>query len=381
MNVGAQTLELSQPVWGFQGSQTFTFTRYKYMLDFSGFTKFSKFELTGMEVQCNSVASGILLAPLGDTFRVAMSSITKPADRGITSHGRGCQDLIVETCSFVSSEEDQLVQNRRTIAFNVNANDAKIRGNRAARFAHFGIVGGSTHIFLGNHFFGGDEAPAGLRRAGLVFTNPTPHSILTRNYIDNSFIEMSNEHDAYPDFDNEFSFGGLTLTGNVFIAINVSTAFRWMVLAPKGAGHFLTNMSVSGNTFRTFGGSIDRVDMADTTVAGLDYTRFRNIHFANNTFHGVTQLTQSPVPFEHVQNTESATWVVSAGAFLPFGARARAVGGVATKGAVTTAANAVVYDLPNVLNEQGAGATQVHLRWSQAVKGRAFVTVRCDNPT
>jgi hypothetical protein len=139
-------------------------------------------------------------------------------------------------------------------------------------------------------------------------------------------------------------------------------------------------MSVTGNTFRTFSGVIDRVDMADTTVAALDYSRFRNIVFNNNTFHGVTQTTQSPVVFEHVQNTESATWVVSAGAFLPFAARARTVEAVATKGAVTTAGNVTIYDNPNTLSEQGASLNQVHLRWSQAVKGRALVTLRCDNP-
>jgi hypothetical protein len=264
--------------------------------------------------------------------------------------------------------------------FNLNANDAKIRGNRAARFAHFGIAGGSTHIFVGNHFFGGDDATLGVRRAGIVFTNPTPHAILTGNYIDNSFIELSNEHDANPGFDNEFSFGGLTLTGNVFIAISVSPGFRWLVFSPKGPGHFLTNMSVTGNTFRTFSGVIDRVDVVDTTVATLDYSRFRNVHFAQNSYHGVTQVTQSPVPVEHIQNTESATWVVDAGALLPFGARARTVEAVAPKGNVTTAANAVNYDMPNALVEQGVSQQQVHLRWPVAVKGRALVTVRCDNP-
>lgn len=380
VNVAAGSLELSQPIWGFQGTQSFTFTRYKYMLDFSGFTKFSKFELTGMELQCNGLSSGILLAPLGDTFRMAISSLTKPADRGITSHGRGCQDLIIDTCNFVSNEEVLLAQNRKTIVFNLNANDAKIRGNRAARFAHFGVAGGSTHIFLGNHFFGGDDSTLGQRRAGIVFTNPTPHAILTGNYIDNSFIELSNEHDANPGYDNEFSFGGLTLTGNVFIAISVSAAFRWLVFSPKGTGHFLTNMSVTGNTFRTFSGVIDRVDMVDTTVATLDYSRFRNIHFAQNSFLGVTQATQSPVPIEHIQNTESATWVVDAGALLPFGARARTVEAVAPKGAVTTAASVVNYDMPNALVEQGVALQQVHLRWPVAVKGRALVTVRCDNP-
>ena len=38
----------------------------------------------------------------------------------------------------------------------------------------------------------------------------------TGNYIDNCFVEWTNEHDAAPDFSSEYSFGGLSLTGNVF---------------------------------------------------------------------------------------------------------------------------------------------------------------------
>jgi hypothetical protein len=380
VNVSAGTLELSQPIWGFQGTQSFNFRRYKYMLDFSGFTKFSKFELTGMELQCNGIASGILLAPEGDTFRLALSSLTRPADRGITSHGRGCQDLILDNCMFTSNEQSLAVQDRKTIVFNVNANDAKIRGNRAARFAHFGILAGTTHIFVGNHFFGGDDFPNGIRRSGVVFTAPTPNSILTGNYIDNSFIEMSNEHDAQPDFASEFSFGGLTITGNIFVCVRVLPSFRWIVVAPKGSGHFVTNLSVTGNTFRRVSGSIDRVDGVDTTVAGLDYTRFMNITFANNAFANISQMTQSPVTIEHVQNTESATWIIDATDFLPFASRTRNVVGVVPDGLVTNASNVAQYVQPYALTEQGTGQRFAHLRWPAAVKGRALVTVRCDNP-
>ncbi|MGL4319280.1 MAG: right-handed parallel beta-helix repeat-containing protein [Paracoccaceae bacterium] len=380
VNVAAQTLELSQRIWGFQGTQNFTFRRYKYMLDFSGFTKFSKFELTGMELQCNGVASGILLAPDGDTFRIAISSLTKPADRGITSHGRGCQDLIIDNCMFMSAEQDLPVQNRKTIVFNVNANDAKIRGNRASRFAHFGVFAGSTNILVGNHFFGGDDEDVGVRRAGVVFTQTSPNSILTGNYIDNSFIEMSNEHDSEPDFGSEYSFGGLTITGNIFLCLRTLASFSWIVVAPKGTGHFVANLSVTGNTFRRAGGNIQRVEAVDDTVAGLNYTRFLNVTFANNVFAGVNQLTQSPVTIEHSQNTESATWVVDASDFLPFASRSRNVVGVVPDGAVTNSANAAQFVQPYALSEQGAGQRLAHLRWPTAVKGRAWVTVRCDNP-
>jgi hypothetical protein len=381
VDIPGGTVELSQPLWNAAGTQTFTFTRYKYMLDFSGFTRLSKFELTGMELQCNGVASGILLAPSGDTFRLAISSLTRPADRGITSHGRGCQDLIVDNCMFASNEQSLPAQNRKTVVFNVNANDAKIRGNRASRFGTFGVVAGTTHIFVGNHFFGGDDEMPGLRRAGLVFTTPTPNAILTGNYIDNCFVEMSNEHDANPGFDNEFSFGGLTLTGNIFVSINTLPSFRWLVVSPKGAGHSLSNLSVTGNTFRTINATIDRIEAVDATVAGLDYTRFRNITIVNNAFNGVNQLTQSPVVHEHVQNTDSATWVVDAAAFLPFAARARNVQASMPKGLVTNASNVAQYVAPYALVEQGTGQNQVHLKWPSAVKGRAMVTVRCDNPS
>ncbi len=380
VDIPGGTVELSQPLWNAIGTRTYTFTRYKYLLDFSGFSKFSKFELTGMELQCNGVASGILLAPEGDTFRVALSSITRPADRGITSHGRGCQDLLIDNCMFASNEQTLPAQNRKTVVFNVNANDAKIRGNRASRFGTFGVVAGTTHIFVGNHFFGGDDEMPGLRRAGLVFTTPTSNAILTGNYIDNFFIEISNEHDARPEFDTEFSFGGLTITGNIFVSINVLPSFRWIVMSPKGPGHTLSNMSVTGNTFRTISGTIDRIEAVDATVAGFDYTRFRNINFTNNAFNGVNQFTQAPVIYEHVQNTDSATWVVDAGAFLPFGARARNVQAVMPKGTITNATNVVQYVAPYALVEQGTGQTQVHLKWPTAVKGRAMVSVRCDNP-
>ena len=379
-NVPAGTVELSQPLWAAAGTRTFTFERYKYMLDFSGFTSLSKFELSNLEFLSFGLASVINLAPSGEIFRVADCVINRPKDRGITSSGRGCQDLQIDSCQFISNEQGLAAQNRTTVAFNVNANDAKIRLNRSSRFAHFGIMNGTGHIILGNHFFGGDEETAGVRRAGLVFTQTNVKSFLTGNYIDNCFVELTNEHDDEPNFSSEFTFGGLSITGNVFMASNVAPWFRWLVITPRGAGHALNGFIVTNNTFRVTGSTIDRVEMVDTTYATLAFNSFRNIMFEGNTFNAVTQATVSPLLVQHSQNTAADTWSVDGGAYLPFQSFARNVTGLVAEGAITNAANVTQWTQPYVQVEQGAGNNLVNLKWQVPVKGVMQVTLRCDNP-
>lgn len=379
-DVGAGTITLSRPLWGAAGTRTYQFVRYKYMLDFSGFSSLSRFEIYDVEFQCNGRASAIMLPPSGKTFRLASSVINKPKDRGVTSIGDGCQGLFVDQCQFLSNEQPVPVQDRTTIALNVNSNDAKIRDNRIVRFAHFAIMGGSGNIFVGNHFFQGDDATAGVRRAGIVFTSTNIKTLITGNYIDNCFIEWGNEHDAAPEFSNEFSFGGLTITGNIFTANDVSPAFRWLVMAPYGPGHFLNGFMVNDNVFRTVNAQIDRVEAVDTTHATLDFSRFRNVIIEANTFNGITRGMQSPVMLRHDQNTAADTWVVDASQNLPFGAHARNVQSVVTEGAITTVGGAANFAMPYVETSRGPDANLIHLRWPQALRGRAHVTIRCDNP-
>ena len=49
-----------------------------------------------------------------------------------------------------------------------------------------------------------------------MITNTNCKTIFTGNYIDNCWIEWTNEHDPEPGFDGEFSFGALTVTGGIF---------------------------------------------------------------------------------------------------------------------------------------------------------------------
>jgi hypothetical protein len=213
-----------------------------------------------------------------------------------------------------------------------------------------------------------------------VLTDINLKSFITGNYIDNSFIELTNEHDDRPNNENEFSFGGLTVTGNIFTAANVAPWFRWLVITPYGSGQYVSGLTVSNNVFRVISANVDRIEAVDTTYATLAYNNFRNVIFENNTFNNVSQPTSSPVMVEHTQNTASDTWVVDASAYLPFASRARNVMSLVAEGAVSNASNVTQNLMPWVQVEQGAGGNLINIKWTMAVKGRMQVTLRCDNP-
>ncbi|MGB3147570.1 MAG: glycosyl hydrolase family 28-related protein [Paracoccaceae bacterium] len=380
VNVGASTLTLSQELYGAPGTQTYTFTRFKYVLDFSGFAQLDKMNLDDLDIQCNSAASGIMLAPAGLIFQLRDSYITAPADRGITSIGRGCQGMLIDRCQFLSKEGSVRAQDRVSIGLNTNANDVKIRNNRAQQFRHFAILGGTGNLLTGNHWFQGDSETAGVRLAGVVLATPNVKSTITGNYIDNSFVEWTNEYEANPDFLSQFSFGGLTVQGNICTASDMAAWFRWLVIKPYGTGHFIQGLNVSGNVFRTVNGSIDRVEGVDASFAGLSNVRMRNVLFAGNSFNGVTTATENPTLLEFEQVTEATVWTVDAGPVLPFGGWARNVEAVQPEGAITGPTGQIRSEMPFVDVEQGAAKTEVTVIWPQLSKGRVKLRVRMDNP-
>jgi hypothetical protein len=380
VNVGANEVTLSRPLYGAASNQNFTFTRFKYALDFSGFSKLSKFTLTDIEIQCNGRCSGIMMSPGGETFHLRDCFITRPLDRCLTSPGSGCQDLQIDNCLFASDEQSVASLARRSTVFNVNANDAKIRGNRFQRFRHTMVLNGNGHIIVGNHLFQGDGTTDGSRLGGIIFTTTNVKSIITGNYVDNCSIEMTNEHDQTPGFSNEFSFGGLTITGNIFTANDVGSWFRWIIVKPYGPGHFVQGLSVIGNTFKALNGNVDRIDAVDTSFAPLDASRARNVVFAGNTFNSISQITVNPVTLDFTQASDASTWTLDPSGYMPFGGEARVVESVVSLADITNAGGARVYDNPNVVRRVGANRNLVQLRWSQACKGSVSVSVRADRP-
>lgn len=378
-NVAQQRVTLSMPLYDAAGTQVFTFRRFKYILDFSGFEKLSKFSMSDIEFQCRGRASAILLAPEGLIFHVRDCFFTAPLDRAISSPGIGCQGMLIDRCQFLSNETAMRAQDRVSIAMNANANDVKLRDNRVTQFRHFAVLGGTSSIITGNHWFQGDDEPEGVRTAGLILTSTHNRATIANNYIDNCPIEWSNEHDHEPEFANEFSFSGLNIADNIFQAIDVAPWFRFFVIKPHGTGHFIDGLTMTGNIFRAIRGDIDRVEHVDTTFADLNYDRIRNVTVAGNMFNSVVQGIVNPAVILHDQNTAAATWVVDCAGPLPFGGYAQNVEAIVPRSKIKTAGNVARYDLPYVATEQGSARDQVTLNFPEAVSGTFSVTVRIDN--
>lgn len=380
VNAAAGEVTLTQQLHGASASQSYTFRRFRYMLDFSGFAGLSKLVISNVNLQCSGHCSAILMPRDGALFTLNECDITKPKDRGVTSAGNACQGMSIDNCRFSSNESPLTVSQRESIAFNVNSNDLKLRGSWFQHFRHTGVLSGTGHMIVGNHWFQGDNNTTGLRRAGLVFTAKNLKSVVTGNYVDNSGIELTNEHDATPNLGVEFSFGGLTITGNIFTANGAASWFRWIVVKPYGSGHFIQGLSVTGNTFRTINGNIGRIEGVDDSIATLDFGRMRNIVFSGNTFNGITQTCFNPVTLEFDQNTNQSNWVLNVGAFLPFEGYSRTVEAVSTQGMIRGSGGGAVWAMPYATTRYGGNENQVRLSWPEPCRGRVQITARMDTP-
>ncbi|WP_176248025.1 glycosyl hydrolase family 28-related protein [Sulfitobacter sp. HGT1] len=377
-NVATQEITLNAPLYDAAGTQNFSFSRFQYMLDFSNFASLSKFVLSDIEIQCNNVASGVNLAPSGVTFHMRDCFVSRPKDRGITSIGGGCQGMFIDRCQFLSSEDGLNVADRTSIAINCNANDVKIRDNRATRFRHFALVAGQNNIITGNHFFQGDTVPNGIRSAGLIIAAQHTGSVVQGNYIDNCFIEWTNEQDQAPDYSSEYSFSSLSITGNIFLSGEVAPWFSYIVIKPHGSGHVINGLTINDNRFRSLNGPIDRVERIDTSFADMDFSRMRNIEMTGNSFHGVNFPVANPVQVEHSQSSLAQTWVVDISERLPFQGWAIAVDSIAMDGPVRNTSNVAQFTVPYVLTDQGPDRDLFHLVWSTSVKGSIFMQARMD---
>ncbi|OUS33201.1 hypothetical protein A9Q94_20065 [Rhodobacterales bacterium 56_14_T64] len=377
-NTGASELTLSAPLYDAAGTQVFTFKDFKYILDFGGFSALSKFGITEVELQCNSHCSAIRLSPAGSVFSLDRCFISRPKDRGISSIGTGCQGILIDNCQFLSAEEAEDVPDRSSVGLNVNANDAKLRNNRVTKFRHFAMLAGGNNTVTGNHFFQGDSIANGVRTAGLILASTYCSTTVSDNYVDNCFIEWTNELDPTPDFTSGFSFSSLSVTDNVFLSGDVAPWFSYIVLKPYGNGHFLNGVSVSGNKFRSINGSIDRAERVDTSFSGLDFSRTKNVFFEGNTFHNVDASVANPLRIRHEQSSAAKTWTIDPGDNLPFGGWSRGVDSVIALGAITTSGGSSRYAMPYADPEQGSNKDQVDLVWEESVRGEVQLTMRMD---
>ncbi|MDA0186112.1 MAG: glycosyl hydrolase family 28-related protein [Proteobacteria bacterium] len=360
-------------------TQTYTFRRFKYLLDFFGWLNLQRFIVSDIEFLCAGLCSGLNLPRDGLAFQIQDSYFTGPKDRAITSAGEGCQGLQIDRCQFLSNEQDVAAPLRTTIAFNANVSDIKVRDNRAVRFRHFGVIAGTGNILSGNHFFQGDGVTDGPRTAGLVLADNNIKTTFEGNYVDNCYIEWGNERDPSPQFSGGLSFHGLSLDGNIFFSTGSAPWMNFILIKPYGAGHFINGLTVTDNLFKkTTGPQLLAVEGIDTSFATLDLGRTADMLFSGNTYHGIVKRTENPVTVRHVQGTASSVWNVDLSDVSPFGSEVR--GGISflAEGALRSASNVIIYVTPYAEPGQGAGGRTLRMRWQQDVRGTAQITARFD---
>ncbi|NUH66412.1 right-handed parallel beta-helix repeat-containing protein [Sulfitobacter sp. S0837] len=378
-NVATREVTLNAPLFDAAGTQNFTFRKFQYLVDFSGFASLSKFVMADVEFQCNNRCSAVNLAPSGLIFHLRDCFISRPMDRGVTSTGVGCQGMLIDRCQFLSAEDALTVPNRKTIALNTNANDVKLRDCRATKFRHFAMLAGGNSIVVGNHFFQGDAIENGVRSAGLILAAAHTSTVVSGNYIDNCFVEWTNEQDPTPDHSNGYSFSALTISDNIFLSGEVAPWFSYIIVKPHGAGHYLNGVNITGNRFRSLNGNIDRVERVDSTYADLDRSRCKNVVMKGNSFHAVTTQVENVAEIEHSQTTPSDIWVIDTAGHLPFEGQALHSDAVVAHGAIRNGNNVAQFDMPYVRHSEGPDRDQLHVVWRTPVKGKVSVLVRMDN--
>ena len=377
-DVSGGSIRLSKPLYDAAGYQLYTFTRHKYLLDFSGFSTLSKLNLQNIEFQCKETANAVMLARVGLIFHMIDCFITQPKYRGITSIGTGCQGMLIDRCHFVTAEAQTNATDRVSLGLNANNNDVKLRDNWASQFRHFALLAGSNNIITGNHFYQRDGVQGGARLAGIILTKAATSSSIVGNYVDNCFIEWTNEHDETPDFTSGFGFSSLSISGNNFLSGAVAPWFNYILIKPYGTNHGISNLSVTNNNFRSINGSISRVEWVDTTYADINRSRLEAILFEGNNFENISRATQNPLIVEHTQSSANSVWTLETNNELPFQSYAKRVTALAPQAQIKTSSNSAYFDIPYTTGQVGSDKDQVKLTFGTLVKGKMAVTVRCD---
>lgn len=279
----AGTITLSALLYAAPASQTYTFTKFSYLLDFIGFNDISNFEIDSVELNGASVASGILMPNNGFNWHIHDSWFFSVRDRGITSPGDADFSIAIDNCDFSSAEGGIPASSRTSIAFNTNGNDAKIRSNRGSRFKHFAVLGGKNAVFTDNHFFQGQTGDDS-RTAGVVFTQSEATSIVRDNYIDNCWVEWTNEYTP-----NNTRFRLLMVDGNLFFASGVAANFNFIRMMPHLANMQIRGMSISANSISTSGVTISKATGVDTSRGTLSASSL-NFEASGNTFKNIANV-------------------------------------------------------------------------------------------
>ena len=306
-----------------QSNQQYTFTKFAYLLDFSGFDQLTKLNIDHVNFSLNGMISGMMLGNDGIGNHIENNWFVDPKNRGITDFNGGAKGISINNNEMTSNDDAYQNPQRYPIGITISNNDAKIRSNRIARFRHAIVIHGGGALIVGNHWWQGTSDE---RTAGLVFTGRRVKGLVDGNYIDNSWIELSNESAAA----NTTPIGRISIVGNHFTSAwqhADAAKFSWIRIAPYTVNAPVGGILVTGNTFISLQIYVLRSESVDNTHGSVDLTKFEDVYFSDNTWEKVTNRTYNPITVkkEIPQGQETSTVVFQTENQVPFGAQINAV--------------------------------------------------------
>ncbi|WP_299917349.1 glycosyl hydrolase family 28-related protein [uncultured Roseobacter sp.] len=183
-DTAAQQVTLSGRLPLESGAHMITFRRSKYLLDFSKVERLNDLTLSDVEFQCEAHANGVLLAASGRNFQMKDCAIGEPRERGLTSPGQGCSNLVLDRTDIVTRRG----RGRKITGFNVNADGARVQNCTGYGAQPWGVFHGSKVIVTGNRI----AQPAGIAKSGtgLLLTRPDVSGVVQGNHFENCHVRQ-----------------------------------------------------------------------------------------------------------------------------------------------------------------------------------------------
>ncbi|GFE51400.1 hypothetical protein So717_31530 [Roseobacter cerasinus] len=191
-----RVVTLNRPLGGGSGARDLTFTRFRYLLDFSDLPELWHFTLSSLEICGETVASGVMLPATGGYFRLRNCTIRDPRDRGLTSCGEGCNALQLSNCSFLSERRTALPH----LALNANAPGVRIADCRSEGPHEFGHITGGSLLMTGCHV----TNTTGHSQTGLTLAGHAAY-LVTGNHFENCTMALGPDWGTIEPDTNLFS--------------------------------------------------------------------------------------------------------------------------------------------------------------------------------
>lgn len=312
-------------------SRTITWKKHAFLFDFLNFSRLSRFTFSNIYFNLREEGSGYRSSADEDIVEFKDCRFVSPETYGICQYNEG-GGITIDGCDFLCNDAAIDPPDRTRIAVVMNG-DCRVINNRTAYFRHAFVIDGGSTQFIGNHpFAGAGSGPTG-HMANVIYMRSGNH-VISANYIDNGWIEFSNEAFGY---NSGAPAGGGIICGNRFTTKSDDAAEAFIVIKPMRSSTPIERMIIEGNGFQPLlsGGSIalNYPTAVDTSNGTIDAATSDQIIMRNNTFNNVAAQAD---PAKVKVNIGSGTTVTAGFANkLPFGLAPKFMTSVTVIGSAT----------------------------------------------